>query len=130
MKIATKAVRKSRPAASAAKKKPRPKPATKPALFITPAMLKEHEVCAKGLRKFKKLWPNGARATLANCETAGKKGFCFWWMRDNLLSAKGQRRFDKIVRGARYSDDVTSQCPYCSYEGMPAPRAFAEAARL
>ena len=110
--------------------KPTPPPRAKPAMFITAKMLREHDACTSAIRKFKRIWPNGARAILANCERAGEKGFCFWWMRDNLLSAKGKRRFDKIVRGARYSDDVTSQCPYCPYEGLPAPRAFAEAARL
>ena len=115
--------------AKAKPKAAKPKPRAKPAMFITAKMLHKSDACKSDIRLFSRLWPDGARATLANCKRAQKAGLSLFWAAFYLLSPTAEDRFNKIMRRCpRHSG--AEPCPACVYVRENAPRAFAEAARL
>ena len=122
----------AKPAKSRIGAKPKaakPKPRAKPALFITAKMLREHDACKGRVRIFRRLWPNGARATLANCKRAQKAGLSLEWAALYLLSPTAEDHFNKIMRYCPLHSEA-EPCPACVYVRENAPRAFAEAARV
>jgi hypothetical protein len=106
------------------------------AMLITPAMLREHGARCSELARFKRRWPNGVRATLANCMVAAKADFDFWWAAMELLSKTAFRHFDKrqyelCVTGPGHRNvKRLSDCPGCRQAAKAKARAFWEASRL